>query len=62
MLELFGCPGLEQLLTAYAEAASLQPGWRRLVPLHQLHPLATHTASHGPSYAGSLVAAARSMA
>lgn len=61
MLMLFGCPHLEQVLTSYARAAQLDPDWRRLVPLHQLHPLATHTASHGPSYAGSLLEAARAL-
>ncbi|WP_353509730.1 fructosamine kinase family protein [Intrasporangium sp.] len=62
MLDLFGCPYLEQVLTAYADATALPPRWRRLIPLHQLHPLATHTASHGPGYAAGLVAAARAMA
>lgn len=62
MLDLFGCPGLEEVLASYAEAARLAAGWRRLIPLHQLHPLATHTASHGPAYAPGLVAAARAVA
>jgi len=62
MLALFGSPGLEQVSTAYADAASLPRGWRRHLPLHQLHPLATHTASHGPGYAQQLVAAARAVA
>lgn len=62
MLALFGAPGLEQVLTAYADAAELPRGWRQQLPLHQLHPLATHTASHGPSYAAQLVAAARAVA
>ncbi|HEX5967107.1 MAG TPA: fructosamine kinase family protein [Intrasporangium sp.] len=62
MLDLFGCPYLEQVLTAYADASGLPARWRRLIPLHQLHPLATHTASHGPSYAGGLVEAARAVA
>ena len=62
MLDLFGCPYLEQVLTAYADASGLPARWRRSDPLHQLHPLATHTASHGPSYAGGLVAAAHAVA
>ena len=60
MLALFGCPGLDRVGSAYEEAADLAPGWRELVELHQLHPLATHTASHGPAYAVRLVEAARS--
>jgi fructosamine-3-kinase len=62
MLALFGCPGLDHVLASYAEAARLAAGWRGLIPLHQLHPLATHTASHGPGYAAGLVAAARAVA
>lgn len=62
MLELFGCPGLDRVRAAYAEARGLPDDWGRLVGLHQLHPLAVHTASHGPSYAPDLVAAARSLA
>ena len=38
MLDLFGCPYLEQVLTAYADASGLPARWRRLIPLHQLHP------------------------
>lgn len=59
MLELFGCPGLDRITAAYAEAAGLEPGWRDLIGLHQLHPLAVHAVSHGPSYAVELVSVAR---
>ena len=62
MLALFGCPGLDRVGAAYEEAAGLAPGWRELVPLHQLHPLAVHAASHGPAYAAPLVDAARAFA
>ena len=58
MLALFGCPGLDRLQAAYAEAVGLARGWRSLIRLHQLHPLATHAASHGPAYAAELVDAA----
>lgn len=61
MLALFGCPFLPEILAAYDDAHPLLPGWRDRVPLHQLHPLAVHAASHGPSYATPLVAAARSV-
>jgi fructosamine-3-kinase len=59
MLALFGCPGLDRIGAAYEEAAALTPGWRALIELHQLHPLATHAASHGPGYAVHLVQVAR---
>lgn len=62
MLALFGCPGLDRIGDAYEEAAGLAPGWRALLGLHQLHPLAVHASSHGPAYAVELVAAARTFA
>ncbi|MGN6754189.1 MAG: fructosamine kinase family protein [Intrasporangium sp.] len=58
MLALFGAPGLERVLDSYAEAGALPNGWRDLIGLHQLHPLAVHAVSHGPSYAVELVAVA----
>jgi fructosamine-3-kinase len=62
MLALFGCPGLDRVCAAYAEAAGLPPGWGELVGLHQLHPLAVHASSHGPSYGVQLVETARAYA
>jgi fructosamine-3-kinase len=59
MLDLFGCPHLDDVLAAYAEVAPLADGWRDRVPLHQLHPLAVHAASHGSGYAAPLVRAAQ---
>lgn len=59
MLALFGCPRLDGITAAYERSTDLPHDWRRLIPLHQLHPLATHTASHGRSYAPGLVDAAR---
>ncbi|GAA0288428.1 fructosamine kinase family protein [Kineococcus aurantiacus] len=59
MLALFGLPHLDRVLAAYAEAADLPPGWRRRVPLHQLHPLLVHTVLFGGGYAGQAVRAAR---
>ncbi|MFJ4037889.1 fructosamine kinase family protein [Microbacterium sp. NPDC090007] len=58
MLALFGCPFLDDVLTAYDRALPLRSGWRERVPLHQLHPLAVHAAGHGPSYGRALVDAA----
>jgi fructosamine-3-kinase len=63
MLELFGLPGLSRVRSAYAEASPDFPtDWGRLVHLHQLHPLAVHAASHGPSYGVALLEAARHFA
>lgn len=59
MLALFGCPHLETVLAAYAEAADLPDAWRELLPVHQLHPLAVHAASHGPAYGAALIETAR---
>lgn len=58
MLQLFGCPFLEEVLAAYDEASPLRPGWRERVPVHQLHPLAVHAAGHGRSYGVALADAA----
>ncbi|WP_432512948.1 fructosamine kinase family protein [Kineococcus sp. SYSU DK001] len=59
MLALFGLPHLDRVLDARAEAGPLPPGWRRRVPLHQLHPLLVHTVLFGGGYAGQAVRAAR---
>lgn len=59
MLALFGCPHLDAVLGAYAEAAPLADGWRARVPLHQLFPLLVHVVLFGGGYAGQAVAAAR---
>ncbi len=61
MLALFGAPRLSDILAGYREAHPLADGWRDRVPLHQLHPLAVHAASHGPGYAAPLVDAARAV-
>ncbi|MGN6326506.1 fructosamine kinase family protein [Pseudolysinimonas sp.] len=60
MLALFGLPFLDVVLDGYDAAAPLRPGWRDRVPMHQLHPLAVHAASHGAAYAEPLAAAAES--
>lgn len=59
MLALFGAPHLDDIRAGYEEAHPLPAGWLELTPMHQLHPLAVHAASHGPSYGRALVAAAR---
>jgi fructosamine-3-kinase len=61
MLQLFGCPFLDEVLAAYDRAAPLRPGWRERVPLHQLHPLAVHAAGHGRGYGVALAEAAEAV-
>lgn len=61
MLALFGAPHLDAILWGYDEAHPLRPGWPERVPLHQLHPLATHSAGHGAGYAVALADAARAV-
>ncbi len=58
MLALFGCPHLSQIQEGYQSVTPLRAGWRRRVPLHQLHPLAVHAAGHGRSYGLALHEAA----
>ena len=58
MLDLFGCPYLDVILDAYQAVHPLRAGWRARIPLHQLHPLAVHAASYGPSYGQALHRAA----
>lgn len=62
MLALFGAPYLDDILAGYQQRHPLRSGWRERVPLHQLHPLAVHTSSHGRGYAPELLAAARATA
>jgi fructosamine-3-kinase len=59
MLALFGCPYLDEIVSAYDAKAPLRAGWRARIPLHQLHPLVVHAASYGPSYGVALADAAR---
>lgn len=61
MLQLFGCPHLEEVLAGYQAVSPLREGWRERVPLHQLHPLAVHAAGHGRSYGRALVEAAEAV-
>ena len=58
MLDLFGCPLLDEVLTGYTRAHPLREGWRDRVGLHQLHPLAVHAAGYGSSYGRALHRAA----
>nr|WP_152823408.1 MULTISPECIES: fructosamine kinase family protein [unclassified Corynebacterium] len=59
MLALFGAPYLGEIYAGYEAEAALAPDWRESLPLHQLHPLAVHTFTHGAGYAPELRRAAR---
>ncbi|MFN3338680.1 MAG: fructosamine kinase family protein [Dietzia sp.] len=59
MLALFGAPHPDEILRGYQERHPLREGWQQRVALHQLHPLATHSAGHGAGYAVALADAAR---
>ncbi|WP_165165320.1 fructosamine kinase family protein [Corynebacterium qintianiae] len=58
MLELFGAPHLDAVVDGYLEQGELGANWRSRIPVHQLHPLAVHAYTHGPSYGGALERAA----
>lgn len=64
MLELFGAPFFEEFVAGYLEGGggfgeASASNWRKRIPIHQLHPLAVHALTHGPSYASALVRAAK---
>lgn len=61
MLALFGAPHLSRILEAYDQAAPLADGWRKRVPLHQLHPLLVHAVTFGGSYGALAGQAAQSL-
>ena len=58
MLELFGAPHLDAIVEGYREIGELGRDWQRRIPIHQLHPLAVHAYTHGPSYGAALARAA----
>lgn len=59
MLELFSAPFVDEIARGYLEAGgTLGENWEERIPIHQLHPLAVHTYTHGASYARPLVGAA----
>lgn len=55
MLALFGAPYLEEIFEGYGAPADIDD-W---IPLHQLHPLAVHSLTHGSAYHRSLAQAAK---
>lgn len=46
MLALFGAPYLEEIFRGYGTPRDIE----RWIPLHQLHPLAVHSLTHGTAY------------
>jgi fructosamine-3-kinase len=50
MLQLFGCPHLDEVLAGYQSVRPLRDGWRARVGLHQLYPLLAHVALFGSAY------------
>jgi fructosamine-3-kinase len=59
MLALFGAPFLARIIACYEEVTPLADGWRRRVPLHQLHPLLVHVYLFGEAYRTAALDAAR---
>lgn len=57
MLQLFGYPYLERVLSAYHECSPLAEGWQERVALHQLPPLLHHCLLFGRSYYQEAIAA-----
>lgn len=55
MLALFGCPHLERVHAAYAEAAGLPSDWADLLDLHKVWPLLVHANLFGGGYADQAV-------
>ena len=59
MLQLFGYPYLDDVLSGYDEASPLADGWRERVGLHQLAPLLLHCVLFGGSYVPETLDTAR---
>ena len=56
---LFGAPHFSAIVDGYVDAGGeLGSDWQRRIAVHQLHPLAVHAWTHGPSYGSALVRAA----
>lgn len=58
LLQLFGLPYLEQMLTSYQRTAPLSEGWQARVPAHQLFYLAAHWLLFGEAYRDATLTAA----
>jgi fructosamine-3-kinase len=60
MVALFGAPHFDAIVAAYQEVSPLVDGWRKRVPLHQLHPLLVHATLFGGGYGARAATAALS--
>lgn len=58
LLALFGAPFIEEIRRGYLGVVKLEGEWLKRTPMHQLHPLAVHALTHGPSYGEALERAA----
>lgn len=58
MLQLFGLPHLDEVLSVYQQTAPLTEGWQDRVPVHQLFYLAVHLLLFGTTYHEATIAAA----
>lgn len=58
MLALFGAPHFDAIVEGYLSAGTLGDNWEKKIPMHQLHPLAVYTLTHGSGYAPELRRAA----
>lgn len=58
MLQLFGLPHLDDLLTAYQQTEPLTAGWQQRTGIHQLFYLAMHWLLFGDVYRSPTLAAA----
>lgn len=54
-----GAPFLDEIIDGYQQVWPLADGWRRRVPLHQLHLLLVHTALFGAGYRDAVMSAVR---
>jgi fructosamine-3-kinase len=59
MLQLFGCPHLDEILRGYEQRAPLADGWADRIGLHQLFPLLVHAVLFGRGYAEQALSTAK---
>lgn len=59
MMQLFGCPMLDEILLGYEETGPLPSGWELRFLALQVHPLLVHTLFFGREYGSHVMAAVR---
>lgn len=62
MLDLFGLPLLDEVISAYDEIYPLSPGWHERRRWLQVHPLLVHAVLFGGGYGAAAVAASQGSA